>query len=93
MICRILMIARAIKREIEELLLDHGLRRDHLTEDTPLANSGLDLMLLAVLITRLEDSSGLDPFSTLDEFEVPATLGDFIRLYQNAALRITKPAG
>ena len=87
------MIATVIKREIEGLLLDHGLRRDHLTEDTPLAHSGLDSMLLAILVTRLEDSLGLDPFSTLDEFEVPATLGDFIRLYQNAGLRITKPTG
>ncbi len=79
------MIATTIRREIEELLSDGGKRSAHLTDQTMLADTGLNSMLLAILVTRLEDALGLDPFSAFDEIEVPITLGDFIQLYENAA--------
>ena len=48
-------------------------------------NSGLDSLCFAVLIARLEDRLGVDPFSTSDAIEFPVTLGDFVRVYENAA--------
>ena len=50
------MIATTIRREIEELLSDGGKRSAHLTDQTMLADTGLDSMLLAILVTGLEEA-------------------------------------
>jgi acyl carrier protein len=55
-----------------------------LTDSVPLLESGLDSLCIAILVAQLEDETGLDPFSTGDA-SIPVTLGDFIRLYENAA--------
>ena len=56
-----------------------------LTDDLVLLDSGLDSLAIAILVTRLEDTLGLDPFTESDDTPVPVTLGEFIRSYQNAA--------
>jgi acyl carrier protein len=56
-----------------------------LTDDLVLLNSGLDSLAIAILVTRLEDALGLDPFTEFDEASPPVTLGEFIRFYENAA--------
>jgi acyl carrier protein len=56
-----------------------------LTDDLVLLDSGLDSLGLAILVTRLEDTLGLDPFTDSDITVPPVTLGDFIQLYENAA--------
>jgi hypothetical protein len=43
---------------------------------------------VAILVARLEDALGFDPFSAAEEAYFPVTLGDFIRVYEHAA----KPA-
>jgi acyl carrier protein len=67
-----------IRRTSEEPLLP-------LSDDLVLLDSGLDSLGLAVLVTRLEDSLGIDPFTDSDMTVPPVTLGDFIRLYEHAA--------
>ena len=56
-----------------------------LADDLVLLESGLDSLCVAIIVTRLEDTMGVDPFSTAEDAEFPATLGDFIRFYENAA--------
>ncbi len=56
-----------------------------LTDDLVLLDSGLDSLAIAVLVARLEETLGLDPFTDSDEMAYPVTLGDFIRLYEHAA--------
>jgi hypothetical protein len=56
-----------------------------LTNDLALLDSGLDSLCFAILVTRLEISLGVDPFSTEEDARFPVTLGDFIDLYENAA--------
>jgi acyl carrier protein len=56
-----------------------------LTDDLVLLDSGLDSLGLAILVTRLEDTLGLDPFTDSDITVPPVTLGDFVRLYEHAA--------
>ena len=52
-----------------------------LTDDMLLLNSGLDSLSLALIVARLEDSVGFDPFATIERF--PVTFGDFVKLYEN----------
>ena len=56
-----------------------------LTDDLVLLESGLDSLGFAVLVARLEDLLGLDPFTASDDVYYPVTLGEFIRFYENAA--------
>ena len=59
-----------------------------LTDDLVLLDSGLDSLSLAIIVARLEDVLGVDPFSAADDAEFPVTLGDFIRLYEDAAATV-----
>lgn len=56
-----------------------------LNDGTVLLDSGLDSLCFAILVTRLEDKLGFDPFTMSDDVYFPVTLGDFIRFYEAAA--------
>ena len=56
-----------------------------LTDELPLLDSGLDSLCFAILVTRLEDALGVDPFSASEDASFPVTFGDFISFYENAA--------
>jgi acyl carrier protein len=56
-----------------------------LSDDLVLLESGLDSLCFAIIVARLEDELGFDPFSADEEVEFPVTLGDFIGIYEHAA--------
>ena len=55
-----------------------------LTDDLILLDSGLDSLGFAILVARLEDTLGVDPFTASDDVYFPVTLGDFVRVYEHA---------
>jgi len=52
-----------------------------LSDDLRLLESGLDSLSFALIVARLEDKLGRDPFDTAESF--PVTFGDFVRLYES----------
>ena len=56
-----------------------------LTDDLVLLESGLDSLGFAILVARLEDVLGFDPFTISEDAYYPVTLGDLIKFYDNAA--------
>jgi len=50
-----------------------------------LVDCGLDSLGLAVVVARLEESLGVDPFSDSADGTFPVTLDDFVKLYEHAA--------
>lgn len=56
-----------------------------LSDALGLLDTGLDSLCFAIIVARLEDRLGVDPFGTEEEIDFPVTVGDFIRLYENAA--------
>jgi acyl carrier protein len=78
-------IKAAVISHIEQIGGSSGKRLPPLTDDLVLLDSGLDSLGIAILVTRLEDSLGLDPFTDSDITSPPVTLGEFIELYENAA--------
>jgi len=56
-----------------------------LSDELGLLETGLDSLCFAIIVARLEDRLGIDPFSAEDEIEFPVTVGDFIKLYEHAA--------
>jgi aryl carrier-like protein len=71
--------------EIEQIAQQHQKKLAPLTDESVLMNTGLDSLCFAVLVARLEDRLGVDPFSASDDVGFPVTLGDFVRVYENAA--------
>lgn len=59
-----------------------------LSDDMPLLDSGLDSLGFAILVSRLEVALGVDPFSENTDAPFPVNLGDFVRLYENAAPKL-----
>jgi len=78
-----------IRAEITEQFKQVALEQDKtlatLTDDLPLLDSGLDSLCFAVVVVRLENVLGADPFSTDEDVRFPVTFGDFIKFYEQAA--------
>ena len=51
-----------------------------LRDGLKLLDSGLDSLSFALIVARLEDALGYDPFAAADTF--PVTFGDFVQLYE-----------
>jgi acyl carrier protein len=54
-----------------------------LTDDLELMNSGLDSLGFAILVARLEEELGFDPFVELEDAIYPRTFGEFVAIYDN----------
>jgi len=55
-----------------------------LTDDLELLDSGLDSLCFAVIVSRLEEKLGADPFMSEDA-ALPVTFGELVSFYENAA--------
>jgi acyl carrier protein len=56
-----------------------------LKNDLELLESGLDSLSFAIIVARLEEMLGFDPFSISEYAVFPVTFGDFVEFYENAA--------
>jgi hypothetical protein len=72
-----------IMQQMEQVAREHGKILPPLKEDLVLANCGLDSLGFAVLVARLEDTLGIDPFTTAEDAIFPITLGDFVKVYEH----------
>lgn len=70
---------------MEDVAAEQQKKLAPLSDDTLLANSGLDSLCFAIIVARLEDSLGVDPFTASEEVYFPVTLSDFVGLYENVA--------
>ena len=76
-------IKLTILEQMEEVAREHGKILAPLKDDLVLAECGLDSLGFAVLVARLEDTLGVDPFTPSEEVVFPVTLGDFVKVYEN----------
>jgi len=58
-----------------------------LSDDLKLQESGLDSLSFAIIVVKLEDELGYDPFKFDGLVDFPIIFGDFVRLYE------TRPRG
>jgi acyl carrier protein len=54
-----------------------------LDDDLSLPETGFDSLAFAILVARLEDDLGFDPFTISEDTAFPQTVGDFVRVYEN----------
>ena len=70
--------------EINDVAEGQGVTLPPLTDDLPLMEAGMDSLFFAILVSRLEDATGRDPFATAKASEFPRTLGELIVFYERA---------
>lgn len=49
---------------------------------TPLSETSLDSLGFAILVARLEEELGYDPFALMTEAIYPTTFGEFVEIYE-----------
>jgi acyl carrier protein len=54
-----------------------------LSDNLKLLDSGLDSLSFALIVARLENVLGFDPFDVVDDIKFPVTFGDFVKLYES----------
>jgi acyl carrier protein len=74
-----------ILKQMEQVAQEHGRILAPLNDELVLANCGLDSLGFAVLVARLEDTLGIDPFTAAEDAFFPVTLGDFVKVYEHGA--------
>lgn len=74
-----------IIEQMERIAREHGKILAPLKEELVLADCGLDSLGFAVLVARLEDKLGIDPFTASEDALFPVTFGEFVKVYENGA--------
>jgi hypothetical protein len=64
---------------------EHAQRLAPLADDLELLESGLDSLCFAIVVIRLQETLGVDPFSSSEDILFPVTFGEFVRCYEHAA--------
>jgi acyl carrier protein len=72
----------------EQVAQEQQVKLPALSDDLVLTDSGLDSLGFAILVARLEDALGFDPFSSSEDVYFPVTLGDFVKVYEDAASKL-----
>jgi hypothetical protein len=78
-------VRKEIIAQFEQVAREQNKRLAPLTDGLELLNSGLDSLCFAILVSRLEDSLGLDPFTVSEDAQFPVTFGNFVNLYEHVA--------
>jgi acyl carrier protein len=78
-------IRAKITWQFEQIAAEQKRTVKRLSDDLNLLDSGLDSLSFALVVARLEDELGIDPFETADDFKFPVTFGDFVKLYETHA--------
>ena len=69
--------------EVQQVAREQNVTLPPLDDELPLHSTGLDSLGFAILVARLEDELGLDPFTISDDAAFPLTIGDLVRAYEN----------
>jgi acyl carrier protein len=68
---------------IQQIAKEQHVALPALSDDLSLHETGFDSLAFAILVARLEDEIGVDPFTISEDAAFPATVGDFVRAYEN----------
>jgi acyl carrier protein len=76
-------IRATVASQFENVALEQKRKLTRLSDDLKLLDAGLDSLSFALIVVRLEETLGFDPFDAPDEMSFPVTFGDFVKLYEN----------
>lgn len=76
-------VRSVILAQFEQAAAEQKRKLAPLTDGLSLLESGLDSLSFAVIVARLDEQLGFDPFDSGRDIEFPVTFGDFVRLYEH----------
>jgi len=76
-------VALRIVSVMQQIAKDQQITLPPLNDDVLLHETGFDSLAFAILVARLEDDLGIDPFTISEDADFPLTIGDFIKAYEN----------
>ena len=68
---------------IQQIAEEQKVTLPPLQDDLSLHDTGFDSLAFAILVARLEDDLGIDPFTIAEDAAFPSTVGEFVRVYEN----------
>ena len=72
--------------QIQQVAAEQNRTLAPLTDDLSLLDSGLDSLCFAILVARLEDATGVDPFTAASDARFPNTVGELVAFYEHVAV-------
>jgi phosphopantetheine binding protein len=72
-----------INAQFEQVAIEQHRKLSRLFPELKLLDCGLDSLSFALVVARLEDTLGFDPFGDTEGVTFPVTYGDFVKLYEN----------
>jgi len=69
---------------LHQVAVEHGRTLAPLTDELKLFESGLDSLGVAIVVMRLAELLGSDPFANGSAVRYPVTFGDFVGMYEIA---------
>ena len=76
-------VRSTILSAIQQIAEEQNVTLPPLRDDLSLHDTGFDSLAFAILVARLEDDLGIDPFTIAEDAAFPSTVGEFVRVYEN----------
>ena len=77
-------IRLTIVSAVQQIATEQKITLPPLEDNLSLHETGFDSLGFAILVARLEDELGIDPFTISADASFPLTFGDLIKVYENA---------
>ena len=76
-------VRSTVTAQFEQVAVEQKRKLARLTDDLKLLDSGLDSLSFALIVMRLEEALGFDPFDVTGDVRFPVTFADFVKLYED----------
>ena len=83
MASRFMSVRSRIFAAMKQIAEEQQVTLPPLDDDLSLPETGFDSLAFAILVARLEDDLGIDPFTISEDMAFLQTVGDFVRVYEN----------
>ena len=77
-------IRETVESQFRQVANEQKRKLAALTDNLNLVDSGLDSLSFALIVVRLEEALGFDPFDSAEDIKFPVTFGQFVALYEKA---------
>ena len=78
-----MLVRSTILTAMQQIAEEQKVTLPPLLDDLSLHETGFDSLAFAILVARLEDDLGVDPFTIAEDAAFPSTVGEFVRAYEN----------
>lgn len=81
------VVVKVLREILEEKRSPFG----DLSENRILRELGLDSLDWIIIVVKLEEAMGVDPFAEQKEYRIPVTVGDLIGFYEQGEKKPARP--